>query len=153
MKRYLVITVLIISLTLFWNCISFKTGYLLSAENQVESIHLCNKIDDNGDLLKPLDIKSEFTLDDGSVICFIRLKDIATRIYLRWKWYSPDKKLARDTGNIIVNQRESHLEAATAYDMFQLSPEDILEGQWTVVVLMNDKFVGKKLLQIYPVNR
>jgi hypothetical protein len=153
MKRYLVITVLVISLSLFWDCISFKAGYILPAENQVEAVHLCQKIDDSGDLLKPLDIKSEFTVDDGSVICFIRLKDIAARIYLRWKWYSPDKKLVRDTGNIIVNQRESYLEAATAYDMFQLSPGDILEGQWTVVIFMNDKFIGKKLFQIYPVNR
>jgi hypothetical protein len=150
MKKYLAISVLVISLIFFWSCISFKVGYLLPSENQVESIHLCKKIDDSGDLLKPLDIQSEFTFKDDRVICFIRLKDIATRIDLRWKWYSPDKKLVRDTGNVIVSQGDRYLAAATAYDRFQLNPENIAEGQWIVVIFMNDKFIGKKLFQIFP---
>lgn len=150
MKKYLAISVLVISLIFFWSCISFKVGYLLPSENQVESIHLCKKIDDSGDLLKPLDIQSEFTFKDDRVICFIRLKDIATKIDLRWKWYSPDKKLVRDTGNVIVSQGDRYLAAATAYDRFQLNPENIAEGQWIVVIFMNDKFIGKKLFQIFP---
>ncbi len=150
MKKYLAISVLIMSLIFFWNCISFKVGYLLPSENQVESIHLCKKIDGSGDLLKALDIQSDFTFKDDRVICFIRLKDIATKIDLRWKWYSPDKKLVRDTGNIIVSQGDRYLAAATAYDRFQLNPENIAEGQWTVVIFMNDKFIVKKLFQIFP---
>jgi len=150
MKKYLAISFLVISLSFLWNCISFKTGYLLPSENQVESIHLCKKIDDSGDLLKALDIQSEFTFKDDRVICFIRLKDIATKIDLRWKWYSPAKKLVRDTGNIIASQGDRYLAAATAYDMLQLNPENIAEGQWTVVIFMNDKFIGKKLFQIFP---
>jgi len=150
MKRYLVISILVISLIFFLNCISLKRDYLLPSENQLDSIHLCKKIDDSGDLLKPLDIQSEFTSKDDRVICFIRLIDIGTRIDLRWKWYSPDKKLVRDTGNIIVSQGDRYLAAATAYDRFQLNPENIAEGQWTVVIFMNDKFIGKKLFQISP---
>ena len=148
MKRYFVILISAISIIFSWSCISFKTGYLLPSENQVESIQLCKKIDDSGDLLKPLDIQSEFTSEDDRVICFIKLKEIATKIDLRWKWYSPDNKLVRDTGNIIVSQGDRYLEAATAYDMFQLNPENIAEGQWTVVIFINDKFIGKKLFQI-----
>ena len=150
MRRYFVISFLVISLNFFWNCISLKMGYLSPSENQVESIHLCKKIDDSSDLLKPLDIQSEFTLKDERVICFIRLREIATRIDLRWKWYSPENELVRDTGNVIVSQGDKYLAAATAYDMFQLNPENIAEGQWTVVIFMNDKFVGKKLFQILP---
>jgi len=150
MKRYFVIFVLVISLSSFWSCISFKIGSLLPSENQVEFIHLCKKIDDSGDLLKPLDIQSEFTSKDEHVICFIRIKNIATKIQLRWKWYSPDKKLVRDTGNIIVSQDERYIEAATAYDMFKLNPEEIVEGQWTVVIFMNDKFIGRKMFQVFP---
>ena len=150
MKKYLAISVLVISLSFFWNCISFKVGYLLPSENQVESIHLCKKIDDRGDLLKPLDNQSEFTFKDDRVICFIRLKDISTKIDLKWIWYSPDKKLVRDTGNIIVSQGDRYLAVATAYDTLQLNPENIAEGQWTVVIFMNDKFIGKKLFQISP---
>lgn len=150
MKKYLAISVLVILLSFFWNCISFKVGYLFPSGNQVESIHICKKIDDSGDLLKPLDIQSEFTFKDDRIICFIRLKDLATRIDLRWKWYSPDKKLVRDTGNVIASQGDRYLAAATAYDMLQLNPENIAEGQWTVVIFMNDKFIGKKLFQIFP---
>jgi hypothetical protein len=150
MKTYFVILFSATSLIFFWSCISFKTGYLLPSENQVESIQLCKKIDDSGDLLKPLDIQFEFTLKDDHVICYIRLKEIATRIDLRWKWYSPDNKLVRDTGNVIVSQGDRYLEAGTAYDMFQLNPENISEGQWTVVIFVNNKFIGKKLFQISP---
>lgn len=78
----------------------------------------------------------------------MRSKDIGIRIDLRWKWYSPDKKLVRDTGNIVVSKGDRYLAAATAYDRLQLNPEDIAEGQWTVVIFMNDKFIGKKLFQI-----
>ena len=150
MKKYLAISALVISLSFFWNCISFKVGYLFPSGNQVESIHLCKKIDDSSDLLKPLDIQSDFTFKDDRVICFIRLKDIGTKIDLRWKWYSPDKKLVRDTGNILVSQGDRYLAVATAYDRLQLNPENIAEGQWTVVIFMNDKFIGKKLFQIFP---
>lgn len=150
MKRYFVIYILTTSLIFFWSCISFKSVSLFPSGNQVESIHLCKKIDDSGDLLKPLDIQSEFTFKDDRVICFIRLKDIATKIDLRWKWYSPDNKLVRDTENVIVSQGDRYLAAATACDRFQLNPENIAEGQWTVVIFMNDKFIGKKLFQISP---
>jgi len=30
------------------------------------------------------------------------------------------------------------------------TPENIAEGQWTVIIFMNDKFIGKKLFQISP---
>jgi len=148
MKRYFAISALVISLIFFWSCISFKISSILPTENQVESIHLCKNIDDSGDLLKPLDIQYKFTSKDDNVICFIRLKDIATRIHLRWKWYSPDKKMGRDTGNVIVNNEEKYLEVVTAYDMFKLNSEDNIEGQWTVVVFMNNKFIGRKMFQV-----
>jgi hypothetical protein len=150
MKRYFVISILVISWNFSWSCISFRSGSLFPSENQLDSINLCKKIDDSGDLLEPLDIQSEFSSKDDHVICLIRLKDIATQIRLRWRWYSPDKKLVRDTGNIIISQGDRYLAAATAYDRFRLNPENIAEGQWTVVIFMNDKFIGKKLFQVLP---
>ena len=150
MKRSFVISILVISLIFSWSCISFRSGSLFPSENQLDSINLCKKIEDSGDLLEPLDIQSEFSSKDDHVICLIRLKDIATQIRLRWRWYSPDKKLVRDTGNIIISQGDRYLAAATAYDRFRLSPENIAEGQWTVVIFMNDKFIGKKLFQVLP---
>ena len=89
-------------------------------------------------------------MSEGAKAKAFRLKDIAAKIQLRWKWYSPDKKLVRDTGNIIVSHGERYIEAATAYDMFKLNPEDIVEGQWIVVIFMNDKFIGRKMFQVFP---
>ena len=125
----------------------------MPTEDQVEFIYLCKRIDDSGDLLKPLDIQSKFTSKDDHVICFIRLKEIATKIQIRWKWYSPEKKMVRDTGNVVASNDEKYLEAVTAYDMFKINPEDKIGGQWTVVVFINDKFVGRKTFQVKILNR
>lgn len=144
MKNYIKFLILAIFLNHTWNCISFKKEYLPPPDNRTEAIHLCRGIDDSGELLKPLDIQSEFTSKDEHIICFIQLKDIATKLSLRWKWYSPDKELVRDTGKVIVNRIEKYLEAVTAYDRLKPSLEENAEGQWTVVVFMNDKFIGKK---------
>lgn len=148
MKRHFWILILVISFTLIWSCISFKINPLYPPEAQIEYIHICKNIDDKGDLLKPLDITSEFTLEDENVICIIRLKEIATKIDLRWKWYSPDKNMVRDTENVTVNQDEKYLEVVTAYDMLKLDPEENTEEHWTVVVFINNKFVGKKTFQV-----
>ena len=146
MKRYFTILALVIIFS--WGCISLKISPILPPENLVESIQLCKKIDDSGDLLIPVDIQSEFTPKDDHIICFIRLIDIATKIQLRWKWYSPAEKLVRDTGDVIVNQEEKYLEVVTAYDMFKINPEHNIEGKWTVVVLMNNKFTAKKSFKL-----
>ncbi len=148
MKRYFCILFLVISLSLFWSCISFKINPLYPPEAPIEYIHICKNIDDKGDLLEPLDIKSEFTPEDENVICIIRLKEVATKIDLRWKWYSPDESMVRDTEDVTVNQDEKYLEVVTAYDMLKLDPEENTEGQWTVVVFINNKFVGRKTFQV-----
>jgi len=116
----------------------------------VEYVYLCKKVDDSGTLLKPLDIQSEYTLEDEGIICFVRIKDVSQEIHLRWKWYSTDKQMVRDTGKVMINQDEKYLEVVTAYDRFRLNPKDKekIEGQWTVVVFLNDKLIARKIFQI-----
>ena len=132
------------------SCITFKSERLFPHDNHVECIHLCRGMEDSGDLLKPVDIQSDFTSKDDHINCFIKLKDVSIKIRLRWKWYSPDRKMVRDTGDVVVNRDEKPLEAVTAYDMLKLNPEDNSEGQWTVVVFLNDKFIGRKTFQVRP---
>lgn len=144
MKRHIPLLTLVILVSQTWSCVSFNVDYVPPPDNRIEGIHLCKGIDDSGELLKPLDIQSEFTSKDEHIICFIQLKDIATKLSLRWKWYSPDKKMARDTGKVVVNRVEKYLEAVTAYDRYKPSPEENIGGQWTVVVFMNDEFIGRK---------
>jgi hypothetical protein len=144
MKKYFLFLSLVLLLIQTWSCITFKADYLPPPDNRVEGIHLCRGIDDRDELLNPLDIQSEFTSKDEHIICFIRLKNIATKLNLRWKWYSPDKKMVRDTGKVVVNPVERYLEAVTAYDRYKPNSDENVDGQWTVVVFMNDKFVGRK---------
>jgi len=144
MKKNIIIVILFVLNTFLGSCITFKPDPLVFPDNQVEFIHLCKGMDDSGELLEPVDIQSEFTSKDEHINCFIKLKDVSIKIHLRWKWYSPDDKMVRDTGDVIINQEEKYLGVVTAYDMLQLDTEDKNEGQWTVVVFMNDKFIESK---------
>lgn len=148
MKRYLLFTIIFMLWGFMGSCVSFKPDPPLPTEPRIEHIQLCKKIEDSGDLLKPLEIQSEFTSKDDHVFCFIQLKDIPKKISLRWKWYSPNKVMVRDTGDVIVNQDEKYLEAVTAYDKFELIHKDNIEGQWTVVVFVNDKLIEKVIFQV-----
>jgi len=148
MKRNIIIVILLMLSSFFGSCITFRSEHLFPNDNQVECIHLCKGMEDSGDLLKPVDIQSDFTSKDDHINCFIKLKDVSIKIRLRWKWYSPDRKMFRDTGDVIVNQDEEYLGVVTAYDMLQLNPGSKNEGQWTVVVFMNDKFIGSKTFQV-----
>lgn len=148
MKKCVSISIIVMVCISLGSCISFKIKPQLPGDNQVEYIHLCKGIDDSGDLLKPLDIQSEFTSQDSHINCFIRLKNVSSKIYLRWRWYSPDKKMVRDTGDVIVNQDEKYLRAVTAYDKVKLNPEEKIGGQWTVSIFINNKFIGKKEFQV-----
>ncbi|MFQ5722737.1 MAG: hypothetical protein ACE5GI_09630 [Candidatus Aminicenantales bacterium] len=148
MRKFHLYLIIIFILFFLGSCISLKIKSFIPPENQVENIELCRKIDDSGELLIPKEIQNEFTIDDKHVICFIRIKDISTRITLRWKWYSPQKMIARDTGDIVVNEGEKYLLALTAYDKLQFLQEEKFDGKWTVVIFMNDKFIGKRNFRV-----
>jgi len=148
MKRYSFILIPVLLLSLLGSCISIKMKHSLPSENFVERMDICKKIDESGELFEPLEVRNEFTSEDSHVICFVKLKDVASQIGLQWKWYSPEEKMVRDTGKVIVNQDEKFLEAVTAYDLFKITPENIFEGQWTVVILVDNKFIGRKTFQL-----
>ena len=143
MKKYLLFTVIFMLWGFIGSCVSFRPDPPLPTEPRIDRIQLCKKIEDIGDSLNPLEIQSEFTAKDEHVICFIQLKDIDKKISLRWKLYSPKKVMVRDTGDVFVNQDEKYLEDVSAYDKFELIHKEDIEGQWTVVVFVNDKLVEK----------
>jgi hypothetical protein len=146
MRKDLVSFAVFIMILLCAGCISFKIQSPPPPENELDVIQLCKNIDLSSDLLKPLDNYSEFTLEDQSVLCFVRLKKISSEVRLRWKWYSPDKKLIRDTENVVVNSDNKYLEIVTAYDELEISDEleENHKGEWTVVFTINDVLTAKK---------
>ena len=148
MKRYRSLIALELSLLFYLGCISFRIDNPAPSENYLESVQLCKKIDESGELFKPLEIQSEFSSKDELIICLVRLKRIETKILLRWKWYSPEKEMVRDTGDVVINPDQKNLEAVTAYDRLKLSPVDNVQGLWTVAVFMNNKFIEKKTFQV-----
>ena len=150
MKRHILILTVILLCNFLGSCISLKIKPVTPPENQIEYIHLCKKVDDSGELSEPIDIQSEYTSKDEKIICLIKIQYVSKEIHLRWKWYSPDKKEVRDTGNVAVNRKAKYLEIITAYDEFKLNSidKDSIKGQWTVVVFINDKLVGRGLFLV-----
>jgi hypothetical protein len=148
-KGYLIFAVSILIL-ICCSCISFKIQSPLPPENELDVIQLCKNIDMSSDLLKPLDSFSEFSLEDKSVLCFIRLKKISSEIHIRWKWYSPENELVRDTEDVAVNSDDKYLEIVTAFDELELSSvsERDYVGTWIVVFFVDNKLKAKRSFQI-----
>lgn len=150
MKKYVLFFGLAACSLYMARCVSFKVEVLPPTENQVEYICICKDIEESEDLLSPVEVQSEFGSNGNSIICLIRLKEVSREIQLRWKWFSPDKKLVKDSGNIPVNQDEKYLEVVTAYDKLEFDSQlnKSIKGQWTVAVFIDDELLGKRLFQI-----
>ncbi len=150
MKRYKVIIILMFFCLFVNSCISFKVQPPFLTKDWLEEMVVCRRINDSGELLEPLERITDFSVDDDSVICFVRLKEISEEVILRWRWYSSDGTEVRDTGEVAVNENGNYLEAVTAYDRFRLDPGDEknLSGEWTVAVFLNSHFLGKQSFRI-----
>jgi hypothetical protein len=129
-------------------CISFQVAPSPAPETFSVEIFLCKKIDDTGELYQPLDITSEFAPDGQDIICFVRMKNIRKAIRLKWKWYDPDLKLFKETKDMIINAEEEILETISAIDRINVPAESKSEGQWTVVVIKDREFVGRKTFEV-----
>lgn len=132
------------------SCISFRIIPPFPLEGYVETMALCSRVDESGELLEPLGIKVEYQLEEESVYCFIELKNISRRIRMRWRWYGPDKTEFRDSGDVLVNREEQYLETLTAYDELRIDSgeEDNVIGRWTVIVLIDGQLVSRREFSI-----
>jgi hypothetical protein len=130
------------------SCVSFRIKSPVPGGNRIDRIEICANVEDDGDVLRPVEEKQEFPGTDASVYCFVKIQEITKKTSLRWRWYSPDKKLWRDTGDIIVNSEESYLEFLTAYDLLVAENEKLKQGEWTVIVLIDQHLAGKRKFTI-----
>jgi len=144
MKLSRAIAVCTAACLLLVDCLSFRVAPSPAPEDLAVEICLCKKIDDTGELYQPVDITSEFARDDRDVFCFVRMKNIRKAARLRWKWYAPDLSLFKETKDMIINAEEDILETISAFDRITIPAEGRSEGQWTIVLIMDREFIGRK---------
>lgn len=130
------------------SCVSFKIQPPPDPKNQVDTIVLCKRVEQREGLLLPGESIVEFKPGYGPIHCFIRLKNVSKTIRLKWKWYVPEGRLYRETKEVTVNRDSIYLEAVTAYDQIEPKPEELDEGRWTVVVMLNGKLIGRRTFQL-----
>ena len=56
--------------------------------------------------------------------------------------------MVRDTGDVELNPGEKFLEIVTAYDRLKIDSDEAGEGEWTVILLIDNRFIGKKNFRI-----
>ena len=130
------------------SCLSFKVKAPLPSDNRLETIELCRDVKDEKDSLVPSDPGVEFTARDRTICCFLKVLSDAEEIQLRWKWYSQDKRLWKDSGPITVKKEKGGLATIMAYDFIGLGDKDVPAGEWTVAVFVNEILVGRKKFRI-----
>jgi hypothetical protein len=130
-------------------CVTFKIEPRPEPEQLIVTFVLCKRILPDGELLAPADIASEFTIEDPDVLCFVELKNVERPMTLKWKWYSPDGILFKETTDVPVNENEAYLEAVTAYDRLDILPEESFKGHWVVVILVNRELAGRRAFTIH----
>jgi hypothetical protein len=148
MNRIISWATFLLGISLMISCVSFKIQPPPDPENQVEALVLCKRIEQKDGLIFPGVSLVEFKPGDGSIHCYVRLKDVSQTIRLMWKWYAPDGRLHRETKEVIVNRDAIYLETVTAYDQIELKPEKYEEGRWAVAVLMNGQLIGRRTFQL-----
>jgi hypothetical protein len=132
-------------------CLNFRPA-LEAPDFQVESILFCRTVASDGELLTAVEVRDEFGPEDESVVCFVRLKRVSADIWLRWKWYSPEGGLARDSGRVAVATAGNYLETVTAFDRFDLGPDPAARraGTWTVAFFMGDDLASRRTFRLLP---
>lgn len=151
MKKIVLFVVYVWTVLFCGGCITFRIIPPYPVEGYIESLSLCKGINEKeGELLVPLDIRAEFSVNEDNIFCFLALKNINRKIQMRWKWYAPDKSLSRDSENVIINKEERQLETLTAYDELHLNLQEknTIIGFWTVVVLLDNQLIARRLFEV-----
>lgn len=125
-------------------CVTLKIEPRPEPEQLIETLVLCKRVLPEGELLAPVDITTDFVLEDPEVLCFVELKNVGRFMKLKWKWYAPDGRLFKETADVPVNENEAYLEAVTAYDRLDIQQEEGFKGRWIVVILVNGELAGRR---------
>ena len=149
MRKKAVVVFCALSLLSSTGCVTFTIEPRPEPEQLIVTFVLCKRILPDGELLAPADITTDFTMEDPDVLCFVELKNVGKPMTLKWKWYSPDGTLIKETTDVPVNENEAYLEAVTAYDRLDMLSEESFKGYWVVVILVNGELAGRRTFTIH----
>jgi len=129
-------------------CVSFKVGSSTPGEHILEKIEFCPQVEESQEVLRSIEPKDEFGKDDGQICCLIKVRVVPKSLTLRWRWYSPEKKLWRDTGEVMVDSEDKSLEVVSAYDRISREKDEFARGGWTVAVFINGHLAGRRMFKV-----
>jgi len=135
-------------LSLSSSCVSFRTATSMPKEPILEKIDFCSAVKEGPDILKAAESIDAFDSDDQRIYCLIKVWIVPGPMTLRWKWYSPERTLWRDTGEVEVALEPKPVSSITAYDRVPTGPGTLAKGTWTVVIFLNGHFAGRRSFQL-----
>lgn len=136
--------ILLLSIVFTITCVSLKFDSPPEPFNQLELFFFCENVQIKGDVLEAAEEKNKFFTNTKNICSFVKITDIDRQIRLRWKWYSPDKKLFRDTQEVTANVNNKYIAVLTAFDELKVSHNPKYEGLWTVVIYFNGRLAASK---------
>ncbi len=83
---------------------------------------------------------------DKYVYCFIELKGVNSSHSIYWKWFSSKGSLWKESEEVKI-ESENETKSVIAWDKLELKNE-IEEGKWVVVVLLDGKAIDRKEFEI-----
>ncbi len=130
-------------------CVTFRPAARASGP-EVETFITCRAVAAAGGLHVPESAGDTFGADIESVYALVKLSDVGLDTWLRWRWYSPDGRLARDSGRIAVATQGRLLEAVTAFDRLDLAADPAARpaGVWTVVLFVEETLAEQTVFTI-----
>ena len=130
------------------SCMSFKIVSSAPGENILEEIAFCPNVEEDQGILKPAEPRDEFEKDSTQIFCLIKVRVVSKSLTLRWKWYSPEKKLWKDTGDVVVDSGNKSIDSVSAYDRINPEKDELAQGEWTVAVFINGHLAGRRIFMV-----
>ena len=108
---------------------------LIPTKPTLASVVMCARVENR----TPVDARNNFSMDDGSAVLFLKLRDVKGKHLLRMEWINPEGKLH------FVNERHTHPKILAkyvpwwSYIYIKENLANIVPGNWRV-----DVFVDKE---------
>jgi hypothetical protein len=110
-------------------------------------IVLAKDVDTSGTVGVPVELTSNFFINDEQVVAFLSLDDVTGSHTLRWEWIAPDGRiyLVSNDYSLVVNKGK-YLPKVTAWHRLSINYEPAADtlGEWKVAVYVDDELVDVK---------